>query len=260
MNDFIFTTEFLTEFSLSQASDFKISAIILYEDKLSSIYKEDLMGETSSSLVKKALNGYKIKEVNASTSDNLVDLVRQNIEDEDYIIVLYANTPLIKEESVSDALSYATTKNLDYCKLYHGAIFKTEAVKNNKIEYTAEANFLNKEDFFAIFNNATCIKARNILKNRILDGLSKSGVKFYDKDSCYIDSTVEILSGVEIFSNNTLKGFTKIMPNTRLFENNIIVNSEIGENCEITSSYLKNVTIKKNSKIGPFEKIIKEKK
>ena len=147
MNDFIFTTEFLTEFSIPDIKNSSISAIILYEDNLRDIYKEDLMGKSSPELVKNSLKGLKIREVNVQKNDALIDIVKKNVENEDYVIVLYANTPLIREETISDALSYATTKSLDYCKLYHGAIFKVEAVKINRIEYISEANFLNKEDF-----------------------------------------------------------------------------------------------------------------
>ena len=260
MNDFIFTTEFLTEFSIPDIKNSSISAIILYEDNLRDIYKEDLMGKSSPELVKNSLKGLKIREINVQKNDALIDIVKKNVENEDYVIVLYANTPLIREETISDALSYATTKSLDYCKLYHGAIFKVEAVKINRIEYISEANFLNKEDFFAIFDNKSCDKVREILKNRILDYWVTNGVKFRDKNSCYIEFNVEILDNVEIFSNNVIKGHTLIGKNVKLLENNIITDCEIGENSSVLSSYLQNAKIKKNSRIGPFEKISKEKK
>ncbi len=256
MNNFILSTELLTEFELSSPQEHKIRAVVICQNKLKSLYNEDLMGKGVKEWVIDSLKSFETQEIYIDDNKkSLIEIVTPIIKDEDYLIVLYADTPLITENVIFDAVEYATTKNLDFCKLYRGAIIKTDAIRNNSFEYSSEANFLDKEAFFTVFDNKTITHARQVLKNRILDSLVKNGVNFFDKSSCYIEAQVEIASNVKIYANNVIKKFSKIMQGSVLGENNIIINSEIGENCQIVSSFIQNEKIKKGSKIGPFAKL-----
>lgn len=256
MNDFILSTELLTEFELSSPQEHKIRAVIVCQNKLESLYNEDLMGKGVKEWVVDSLKAFETQEIYIDDNKkSLIEIVEPFIKDEDYLIVLYADTPLITENVIFDAVEYATTKNLDFCKLYRGAIIKTDAIRKGSFEYSSEANFLDKEAFYAVFDNKAITHARKVLKNRILDDFVKNGVKFFDKSSCYIESNVEIASNVKIYANNVIKNYSKIMQGSVLGENNIIINSEIGENCQIISSYIQNEKIKKGSKIGPFVKL-----
>ena len=261
MEDIIFTTQILTQFDLEQKNNHKVRAIVICQEKMQNVYQFDLMGKEVKQYVYDVLSDFETTTVVLKDEKKtLVEVVAPYVKDEDYVLVLYADTPFLTKNTIVDALEYATTKSLDFCKLYRGAILKASAVKQNKIEYMSEANFLDKNDFFCIFDNKTICQARRIMNKRNIEKLVKNGVEIFDVDNLYVDSDVEIESGVKIYSNNVIKGHTKIGKQCVLLENNVLNNCELEQNCEIKCCYLENVKIKKNEKIGPFEKRIKEKK
>ena len=161
---------------------------------------------------------------------------------------------------VNDALDYAITKKVDYCKLYRGAIIKVSALKSGNFETISQAEFLGKENFYTIFDFASLLSAREKLRKLIIENHLKNKVEFYNASSCYIDCDVIIKSGVKIYSNNTLKGNCEIGENTILMENNIIEDSQIGANCVLINSYVKSKKIKDNTKLSPFTILNGEKK
>lgn len=261
MNEYCLSTEFLTEFELTKKEEAKIKILVLFEEKLKQIYSQDLMGQTSPNLVKLACGQFEVEEVNLPSSYNLQDIAKSHAGDCDYVVLLYASTALLRQNTLLDAVEYATTKGLDYCKLHHGAIFKTKALIDNKIEYMGEANFLDKEDFYTVFDNKSCERAREILRQRILDNLIKKGVKIYNKNTTYIDFDVTIEPGVEVYPNNTIRGNSTICSGACLLGNNIITNSIIGKNSKVVFSFISNAKVADNSSVGPFVKVVdKEKK
>lgn len=254
MEDYVLTTQILTEFELERKEQHKVRAFVIMQEKLQKNYEYDLMGKQVVDYVKETLSNYETSIIKVKDDkQSLVEILAPHIKDEDYIIVLYGDTPLVRSSTIDDALEYATTKGLDYCKLYKGGIFKASAVRSGKIEYLSEANFLSKEDFFCVFDNNSISKARQIMKQRIIEKHIKNNVEFFDISSVYIDSTVDIASNVKIYANNVVKGQTTIASGCILNENNVINNCKIEENCVISSSYLNNTKIKKNSNIGPFK-------
>ena len=90
--------------------------------------------------------------VSFSEKDNPLEVVKPFIGEEDYTIVLFSDTPVLKASTVLDVLDYATTKQLDFCKLPRGFIVNSQNFKSNKIEISAEPKFVEKEDFFAVFD------------------------------------------------------------------------------------------------------------
>ncbi len=258
MNEFIISTDILSEFELIHTFDYKIRAIILKPENC--FFDADIMGLESIKYVENALQKYEITQVECKRNSVITDVILPYIKDEDYVIVLYANTPLITENTVLDAIDYATTKQLDCCKLFYGVIFKVAALKNQKFENTAQADFLSKEDFFAIFDYNSLSSARDKMKKRIIDKHLKNNVDFLDAQSCYIDFQVVIKSGVKIYANNVIKSNSVIEENCVLFENNVIDNSHIGKNCTLISSFVKNKKLKDNTSLKPFTVYDGEKK
>lgn len=255
MNDIIFSTEILTEFELTDLSKTKVRAIVITLKETKNLVEKDLMGRSSKEYVLDALSNYEMTEI--VSSEPMLDAVKPYLKDEEYTIILYSDTPLVRQETISDALEYAISKNTDFCKLPRGAIVKTSAIKLNKIELSCEANFLNKQDFFYIFNLATLSQAREKMRQNILSKLSLK-VEFDAPSTCYIDDLVEIKKGVHIGANCVLRGATVIGENCKIGDNSVIENCKIGDNCVVESSFLKNVEIKNDTKIPPFT--YKEKK
>ena len=80
----------------------------------------------------------------------------------------------------------------------------------------------------------------------------ENGVDFEDIHNVYIDESVRIDPGVYIGPCVTLKGETTIGAGTCIFQNSRIVDSVIGENVEIQSSFINRSRIGDGSEIGPF--------
>ncbi len=249
MKDIIFSTEILTEFELDTTQLSKVRAIIITPKESENLLKKDIMGQTSKEYVLESVHDYEKTEIVAS--EPLLDAIRPYIKDEDYIICLYADTPFVSSQIVADALEYATTKRVDFCKLPRGAIVKASAVKINKITLTCEANFLNAQDFFSIFNLSTLAKAREKMRRKVLEKLSKT-VEFDAMESCYIDSTTLIGQNVHFGANCVVRGYTTIGANCKIGDNTVIKNCKIGDNCEIEQANLKDIDIKDGTKVQPF--------
>ncbi len=257
MEEFVLETDVLTEFEFEAPREHNIRVVILKTEKFLEIEKEDLMGQSSLDWVRNVacrdFEKDKIHVAKLGKNQNILDVALPFAkEGDDYLLVLYADTPLLQSLDVNDAVEYATTKNLDYCKLPRGAIFKIKSAKANKFEMTSEANFFAKESFFAVFDCKTLSQAREVLRSRIVAQLQSKGVNILFPNSTYIDFCSQVESGVTIFQNNVIKGHSLVKKGTILRENNIIDNSLVGENCDIIACFLCNAKLKKSTKLGPY--------
>lgn len=253
-------TDILTEFQFENVVESKIRAVILMQGNMQEFLSKDILGRSVLGWVEEAVSDFESVKKNIFEKQNIVDVVKPCVKDEDFLIVLFGDTPLISQQTIKDALDYAVTKNLDYCKLPRGVIFKSCALKTGKFEMSSEANFLSKEEFFSVFNFVTLSKARQILKERILEKHLKNGVEIFNFKDCLVECFVKIGKNVKILSGNVLKGETEIGDGTILRENNVIVDSVLGENCDVSGSFLTNAKLKKNTIVEPFNVIKGEKK
>lgn len=251
MERIIFETDIMTEFQLENAGETKVRAVILCLNKIKKFIDADIMGRSCLDYVKTSLCDYDTVILDTNETQNVAETVQKYVKDEDFLVVIYGDTPLLSQATIRDAVDYAITKNLDFCKLPRGYIFKTSALVSGNIEVSAEANFLDKDEFFSVFNFETLAFARKVMKKKIIERHLRSGVEFFDTDSVYIEDTVEIGKNVKIFYGNVLKGKTVIGAFTTLFENNLIENCVVGENCEICGAVLYNEKLKNNTIIKP---------
>ncbi len=263
MEEFVLESDVLTEFEFEAPKEQNIRVVILETEKFLEIEKQDLMGLTSLEWVKdvacQEFEKNKVHVAKIMKNQNVLDVVLPFAKDkDDYIVVLYADTPLLQSTQVNDAVEYATTKSLDYCKLPRGGVFKVKSAKLNKFEFTSEASFFPKESFYTVFDNKTLSVAREVLRDRIVSDFQRKGVNILFPKSTQIDFTAQIESGVTIFGGNVIKGHSLVKTGTILRENNMILNALIGENCDIISCYLKNAKLKKNTKLGPFVSMISD--
>lgn len=105
-----------------------------------------------------------------------------------------------------------------------------------------------------VTNQNKCLIERKLYEQIALSWLL-NGVNILSTDNVYIDSTVRLEEGCTIYPFSILKGRSVIKRNAVLLGNNYILNSEIGENVKITSSYIYDSTIGNNSTVGPFAHI-----
>lgn len=257
MEDIVLHTQLMTEFEFEAPQDFVVRAIVLLPEnsRLNEGVNELIFGRTMKNWVAKSLDNFETRFVSLGERDNPLEVVKPFIKDEDFTIVLFADTPLIKNTTVYDVVEYAQTKKLDFCKLPRGFVVASQNFKNGNIEFSAEPNFVDKQDFFTVFDNLTLCKAKEVLKDRILEKHLKNKVVIEDKSTTYIDVDVEVAKGVKIAPFNVLKGNTFIDEGSQLLEYNKIEDSVVGKGVRITFSYLKNAKVDDNSTVGPFENI-----
>lgn len=257
MNEFILSSEILTEFELESPKEYKVNAIVLLveNNRLNNGYNLPLFNKQMKNWVRDAVSHFDCKFVNFNDKDNALEVIKPFVEDEDYTIVLFSDTPLINASTVLDVLDYATTKQLDFCKLPRGFIVNTKSLINNQMSLSSEPTFVEKDDFYTVFDYKTLAVAKDKIKNKIIEKHLKNKVVIHDINSTYIDCDVEIAPLVEIYANNVLKDKSIIKQGVILKENNIIESSIIGENCQIVSSFISNEDIDAGTKIGPFASI-----
>lgn len=251
MNEFIFTTDILQEFEVIPTKEYKVCAVIItFEGE--NYYNKDILGKKCIELVKDAVKNYEIQVVVGNKNKSLVENLCNLKLNADYVVALYGDTPLVTEENVSEAVYYATTKNLDLLRLYKGAVVKVSAIRKDIFEYVGEGNFLKKENFLSVFNEESLCRVRSLKKEEIISQLLKKGVEIVDPQTVYIECLANIEKNVKICAGNVIKGNTFIQSGTILYENNLIIDSFIEKDCKITSSYISSSKIKKGSVIKPF--------
>ena len=92
----------------------------------------------------------------------------------------------------------------------------------------------------------------DVMRRGIRERLMLAGVTMTDPNSVYIDADVTIGMDTVILPNTMLTGKTSIGENCEVGPNSVIRDSNIGNNCRITSSALEEATMEDHTDIGPF--------
>jgi len=85
--------------------------------------------------------------------------------------------------------------------------------------------------------------------------LIDNGVNIIDINTTYIDESVVIEEGTIIYPNTSIRGETVIGKDNIIDMNSIIIDSNIGNNNHLKSSYIENSNIGSSNEIGPFAHI-----
>ncbi len=221
--------------------------------------------------IKNACVNFETKIVDIDSKDDIINVIKHNLNNKKYVLTLFSDTPLLTKKTVHEIIDYFLIKKLCSLKFNRGFMFETDYLKKTeKIYNPLEQNFF-EEDFFKVFDLKSFSVALKILKSRIISYHQSKGVVFLDPDSCAVDAVVNIESGVIVGENVKICGKSVVKENCKLnscclnkvileknvcVENSIIKNSVILENCVIEDySVIKNQTIKENKMISN-EKIV----
>lgn len=82
--------------------------------------------------------------------------------------------------------------------------------------------------------------------------LMDAGVTIMDPATTYLDSQVKVGRGTVIHPNTTIAGKTVIGRRCRIGPNSVIVESRVGDDCEILASVLEGAVLEPGVDVGPY--------
>ena len=116
--------------------------------------------------------------------------------------------------------------------------------------------FPKAEIFLGVNNLLQLEQVERALRQRKINELRESGVRFIDSQNTYIDCEVEIGSGTTIFPNVYISGKTKIGKNTVIESGAIIKNSIIDDEAQVMAySILDHAHLHEKAHAGPFARL-----
>ncbi|MDO5028411.1 MAG: DapH/DapD/GlmU-related protein [Bacillota bacterium] len=114
---------------------------------------------------------------------------------------------------------------------------------------------LDEREFFSLKTRRDLSLAQGRLKEEILDRLIDKGVSILDPSSTIIGPKVEIAMDTIIYPGVRLLGKSQIGSSCIIEGDTSIINSQVGNNCHIKSSYITDSTVYDQVTIGPFAQL-----
>ncbi|MGB9812913.1 MAG: bifunctional UDP-N-acetylglucosamine diphosphorylase/glucosamine-1-phosphate N-acetyltransferase GlmU [Thermovenabulum sp.] len=135
-----------------------------------------------------------------------------------------------------------------------GEYYLTDVVEilNSEGEEVLAFKVENSDEVQGINDRVQLSKAQTIMQRKIIEALMKEGVTFINPESCVVDMRVKIGRDTVIYPNVVIEGETEIGENCTIVGNTVIRNSKIGNNVEISASFIAESEIGDGAKIGPF--------
>ncbi len=234
------------------ADDFLFVVVKTQEENLG----KDICGRPSLDWVLMA--GGNCQKLVVEDSENIIDRLKNIQTEKPYIAVFYSDTPLIYKNLVFKIADYFVRNRLNAMTLLRGYVFKISYLQNIENFILGCLDKFDEKAFTRVIDGKTLASVYQILQNRILDYHEKNGVCLLDKSNITIDADVEIENGVVIKRGNVLKGNTYIGKNCYLQENNIVVNSILGEGVTLLGCKVLDSKIIENKTLSCQEIISKE--
>lgn len=238
---------------LNLENDYNDFLVLILKVKYSQDFLNfDIFGKTSLDYIFNAVSFCKTKIVEYNLEEDILKVIKQNLEDKKYVAVLFSDTPLLKRQTFFEILDYFRFKKLCALKFNRGFCFECEYLKSVDKIYNPQVQDFCEEDFFKVTDEKSFTLALNILKNRIISFHQNNGVIIKHPESTFIDASVNIEKGVVLENNVNILGNTTIKSNSKIGYNSSIKNCIIEKNCQIENSSILNTIIKENCKILDF--------
>lgn len=162
---------------------------------------------------------------------------------EGYYCVIYDDTPLLNYDFLNELIGECEGLRTCY-KLGDGYITKRG--------YTGPYKRCESMQAFQLEDYSGVSFISGYLKNYVMDRYRKRNVIIYDPETTFIDLDVEIGDGVIIHPLVTLRGKTILHKNAVIFSNTELIDTEVGENVDVRSSFAIEAKIGNNTTVGPF--------
>ncbi len=234
----------------------KFQCLILNTKTTKNSFSGKILGLTLAEWIKFACSDIPCVIQEYDNKTNIVEFSKKFLDSNyDYTIILLSKTPLITNFTIKNLIEYCDIKKTMICKLPVGYVVNNQYVLNNtKIEIDNIFS-QNMEEFYLVENKIQFTYALRVLQERINSFHIENGVDIVNPNTVYIEPFVDIAKGVKIFSNNSIKGNSKIGRNVILKENNVIDNSKIGDNSCVSGSEIISSIISNNVYISSFSVI-----
>ncbi len=232
--------------------DLGINVIILRvkSSTLGEVWDIPVMGKTLEQWTASALNA-PYKTVDAPPIVDLADRLKKAVDSAKPItVVLYCDTPLISQKTVSIAVDKLKEQNASMIKLARGCVFKTDYILSAQSVYAQEP--AGGGEFEAVTDCDSLSDVTDIIRKRILHYHASNGIRITDFANTYIDCDVVINKGAVIEPYNFLKGKTIVKSDAHILPGNYIENCIIGRGARIDSSRLYDSLIGAETTVGPF--------
>lgn len=230
-------------------------------------YDMDICGKKMIDWVRDCVRKYNITEITLENdSQPIVQSIRPYLKNSTFTLVIFANTPLIFKNTVTNLIYYIHYKGLLFAKCGNMSIYKTDYIRDidpliNDFQQMSTAD---NSQFIPCVDMESYCTTCEFMKNRIINQYLSYGVDIKNPSSVYIDVNCNIGKDVTIHSNCNLinavinDGCTigsnssiknsRIGENVTIKENNVIIDSQILNNCYIgTNNNIEECAIGENN-------------
>ncbi|MCL2228988.1 MAG: hypothetical protein FWC00_04130 [Firmicutes bacterium] len=225
-----------------------VCAIMLVPNNL---LDADVCGLKVSQWVAKVVSGYDNTPVKIKRGDDIITIVKENAANKRFCVVVYADTPLIKGETIAQALSFIATYKHRVLQLPRGWVFDVDHIKKGKdIKAVAMPN-LEEEQFLVAYNHSQIATIASHMRARINEKHLANKVHIIDPFNAYIDAQVKIGAGTIIGPGVMIRGECEIGKNCRFLNAVEIKKSIIGDGTTVKHmTYVGDAEIGANCNLG----------
>lgn len=242
------------EFIAEDDEDISAKFFVLCEKSRTSnlpknIYEYEICGMSSLNWVVRACEKQPVV-LGANEGDDVISLIRPYAGDSEYLVVLFANTPLVNKQHIKDLLGFAKRKHMNACKLRKGFVFSNDFVLNNDELFSVDTYIFSSNDFFEVNSLEDLAYAQENLSKKVLSYHMGNGVYFERPEVGSVDATSEIGYNTYVASNVSIVKNSVIGDNCEIKEDAIIKGSKIGNNVMIgEGAFVISSIIKEGAKI-----------
>ncbi|MCA9409970.1 MAG: bifunctional UDP-N-acetylglucosamine diphosphorylase/glucosamine-1-phosphate N-acetyltransferase GlmU [Candidatus Omnitrophica bacterium] len=108
------------------------------------------------------------------------------------------------------------------------------------------------EEVIGVNTRVQLAQAERILRSRILERHMLEGITILDPDACYVDDEAIIGKDTVLYPGTIITGKTRIGEGCRIGPNTQIINSTVGDQSQVVSSYMEDTEVEPGAKVGPF--------
>lgn len=253
--DFDFQNLFSVEKLNSDKEDFLV--LILKTTYKINFYSQKMFGLCGIDYILGAVNGYETKIVQFNKDQDVIDVIKQNLNSKKYVLVLFSDTPLITKNTINEIVEYFLIKGLCALKFNRGYCFQTDYLKGVEKVYSPNEQTFCEEDFLVVKDSISFSCCVNVLRKRIVEYHQNEGVLFLSPSTVSLDANANLDAGVIVGENVIVQDKCVIKTGCKL-SCCTLKKVILDENCEVCNSVIENSVVQKNCKICDFS-VIKNK-